>query len=59
MNMEAFFHDDPDLPYQPLPPHELQASPCYAIIYKDDDGFYRCKLHPKIVYEHLNLTIEV
>lgn len=44
-----FFHDDPDMPYQPLPEHSLEQSLCHPIIALDKKGvFYYCKLHPKI-----------
>ena len=51
IEIEDFFFDDPGItpknPWKPLPEHELEQSPCYPIIYKDKDGFYRCRLHSK------------
>ena len=44
--IEEFFHDDPSLPWQPLPLHSLEQSPCYPIIgIRKKQGLYYCKLH--------------
>ena len=32
VSVEWFFNDVADLPYQPLPEHSLEQSPCYPII---------------------------
>src|SRR6266487_1776299 len=45
VSLEEFFHDEPDLPWQPLPAHTLEQSPCHPIIVKKGK-FYHCKLHP-------------
>jgi len=46
--VEAFFYDNPSLPYNPLPPHSLEESPCYHIIGMNHKRrMYYCKLHPK------------
>jgi hypothetical protein len=42
-----FFHDVADLPYQPLPEHSLEQSPCYPIIGKNQK-LYFCRLHPEV-----------
>ncbi|MFL6367142.1 MAG: hypothetical protein ACJ72T_01145 [Nitrososphaeraceae archaeon] len=34
ISVEEFFNDDPSLPYQSLPPHSLEQSPCYPVIDK-------------------------
>jgi hypothetical protein len=48
-SVEDFFYDDPDLPWQALPEHTLEHSPCYPIIERDKNGkIYYCKLHPNI-----------
>ena len=47
VSVERFFHDVADLPYQPLPEHSLEQSPCYPIIGKNQK-FYFCKLHPEV-----------
>jgi hypothetical protein len=45
VSLEEFFHDEPGLPWQPLPPgHTLEQSPCYPIIGKKGE-FYCRKLH--------------
>ena len=44
--VEDFFRDASDLPYQSLPQHTLEQSPCYSIIDREGE-FYYCKLHPK------------
>jgi hypothetical protein len=50
--IEEFFHDNPDTPWQPLPEHNLEQSPCYYIIEKDrfksGQTYYRCKIHPEV-----------
>lgn len=48
--VEEFFSD---MQCQPLPEHDLEASPCYPIIEKDmlqtmRRIYYRCKLHPEV-----------
>jgi MCM AAA-lid domain len=53
VSVGEFFHDEQDVPYQPLSPHTLDQSPCYPIINKIGD-FYHCKLHPKVRNIHLD-----
>jgi hypothetical protein len=48
VSVEWFFHDVADLPYQPLPEHLLEQSPCYAIIHRNNNGLYFCRLHPEV-----------
>ena len=66
--IEDFFHDDPNLPWKPLPKHTLVQSPCYPIIgkriyynsninektreFRSIDRYY-CKIHPNM--ESINL----
>jgi hypothetical protein len=50
IRVEDFFYDDPKSPWQPLPEHGLEESPCYSIIVKDEinsmnRSIYKCKLH--------------
>ena len=59
--VEEFFegHDnDINQEWRPLPPHNLEQSPCYAIIGNrkkpNNGGLYYCKLHPHIV----NVSLE-
>jgi hypothetical protein len=52
MPVEDFFYEDPSLPYKSLPEHELEESPCYAVIGRKSDMYY-CKLHPEIQNIHL------
>ncbi len=52
-----FFHDDPELPYRPLPPHTLEESPVKSIIKKDKNSEYCCIFHPDIKYANLE-TVE-
>ena len=48
VSVEEFFHDVADLPYQPLPEHSLEKSPCYRIIGRNNNnGLYFCRLHPE------------
>jgi replicative DNA helicase Mcm len=54
--VEEFFCDNPTLPWQPLPEHSLEESPCYPIISKKGK-FYYCKVHPSIENIYLE-TIE-
>jgi len=54
---EDFFHDAPDLSWQPLPAHTLEQSPCHPIIVKKG-RFYYCKVHPKEVRSIYLETIE-
>ena len=51
-SIEDFFHDDPNLPYRPLPEHVLEASPCHSILEKKGK-FYLCKLHSDIQNNYL------
>lgn len=44
--VEDFFYEDPSLPYEPLPFHSLEASPCYSIVGIKRKLYY-CKLHPE------------
>jgi hypothetical protein len=51
--IEEFFHDNPDTPWQPLPEHNLEQSPCCYIIEKErfktsGQTYYRCKIHPEV-----------
>ncbi|CAN5511570.1 hypothetical protein BH18THE2_BH18THE2_27650 [soil metagenome] len=55
--IEDFFSGDPNLPWQPLPEHTIEESPCYHIIETDEfkspdtttgTTYYRCKIHPMI-----------
>jgi hypothetical protein len=57
ISVEEFFNDDPSLPYQSLPPHSLEQSPCYPVIDKKHNNLYYCKLHPGV--QNVNLeTVE-
>jgi hypothetical protein len=57
ISVEEFFHDDPSLPYQSLPPHSLEQSPCYRVICNTHNNLYYCKLHPGV--QNVNLeTVE-
>ena len=47
VSVEWFFHDVADLPYQPLPEHSLEQSPCYHIIGKNQK-LYFCRLHQEV-----------
>lgn len=51
--IDNFFYDDPLLPWQPLPAHTLEESPCYPIIDKNEK-FYRCRIHPVVQNIHLD-----
>jgi DNA replicative helicase MCM subunit Mcm2 (Cdc46/Mcm family) len=46
ISVEEFFYDNPNTPWEPLPTHNLEQSPCRLIIAKKGT-FYSCKLHPK------------
>ncbi|MGA9842286.1 MAG: hypothetical protein WBP64_16065 [Nitrososphaeraceae archaeon] len=35
-----FFYDDPNVPYTPLPEHDLEQSPCFSIISIKQGYFY-------------------
>jgi hypothetical protein len=49
VSVERFFHDVADLPYQPLPEHTVEQSPCYPIIGRNNNnGLYFCRLHPEV-----------
>ena len=48
VSVERFFHDVADLPYQPLPEHTVEQSPCYHIIGRNNNGLYFCRLHPEV-----------
>lgn len=53
-SINQFFYDEPFLPYQPPPPHELEDSPCKSIIRFDKHSLlYHCILHPDIQSYHL------
>jgi hypothetical protein len=56
-NMEEiteFFYDEPYLPYQPPPSHELKDSPCRSIIRLDNhSSLFYCILHPDVLSYHL------
>jgi hypothetical protein len=54
VSVEEFFKDDPDTPWEPLPTHNLEQSPCYPIIKNKGEEFYYCKLHPKVSSIHLD-----
>jgi hypothetical protein len=47
VSVEEFFNDVADLPYQPLPEHSLEQSPCYPIIGKNQE-LYFCRLHSEV-----------
>ena len=47
VSVERFFNDVADLPYEPLPEHSLEQSPCYPIIGKNQK-LYFCRLHPEV-----------
>jgi hypothetical protein len=60
ISVDDFFYDNPDTPWEPLPEHGLDQSPCSPIIgirnnYKIP--FYYCKLHPDVENAYLE-TIE-
>ena len=57
VSAEDFFHDAPDLSWQPLPAHTLEQSPCHPIIVKKGK-FHYCKVHPKEVRSIYLETIE-
>ncbi len=42
-----FPYDDPNAPYEPLPEHDLDQSPCHPII-SIKQGYFYCRLHPEI-----------
>ena len=49
VSVERFFNDVADSPYQPLPEHSLEQSPCYPIIGRNNNnGLYFCRLHPEV-----------
>ena len=48
VSVERFFNDVADLPYQPLPEHSLEQSPCYPIIGRNNNRSYFCRLHPEV-----------
>jgi hypothetical protein len=47
-----FFYDDPNVPYTPLPEHDLEQSPCFSII-AIKQGYFYYRLHPDIKNVHL------
>ena len=60
VSIDEFFHDDPNIPWKPMPDHDLKQSPCYHIIginYNHKISLYYCKLHPNIQNANLE-TIE-
>lgn len=54
LSVEDFFSDDPDQPWQPLPEHSLQKSPCYPIIDKRGN-LYHCKIHQYMESPYLDV----
>jgi hypothetical protein len=53
--IEEFFHDEPSLPWQPLPLHNLEQSSCYPIIGRNNNnGLYFCSLHPEFKNVYLD-----
>lgn len=53
-SINQFFYDEPYMPYQPPPPHELEDSPCKSIIRFDKHSLlYNCILHPDFQSYHL------
>jgi hypothetical protein len=49
VSVERFFHDVADLPYQTLPEHSLEQSPCYPIIARNNNNrLYFFRLHPEV-----------
>jgi hypothetical protein len=54
VSVERFFHDVADLPYQPLPEHSLEQSPCYTVIGRNNNNrLHFCRLHPEVKYVYL------
>ena len=54
-SVEWFFHDVADLPYQPLPEHTVEQSPCYAVIGRNNaNRLYFCRLHPEVKNVYLD-----
>jgi hypothetical protein len=50
VSVEEFFYDNPVTPWEPLPVHTLEQSPCCPVLgSKVEHGrvWYYCKLHPK------------
>jgi hypothetical protein len=47
-----FFYDDPNKPWEPVPEHDLDQSPCHPII-AIKQNYYYCILHPEVKYIHL------
>src|SRR5206468_8456138 len=51
------YHNDNNSPWQPLPSHSLEQSPCYPVIgtkpYNGNVCYY-CKIHPNIENIHLD-----
>ena len=55
VSVECFFHDVADLPYQPLPEHTVEQSPCYPIIGRNNNNrLYFCRLHPEVKNVYLD-----
>ena len=49
VSVECFFNDVADLPYEPLPEHSLEQSPCYPIIGRDNNRvIFLQALHPEV-----------
>ena len=51
--IEEFFSGDLNLPWQPLPEHSIEESPCYRIMETSEiehtgRKYYRCKIHSNI-----------
>jgi hypothetical protein len=46
ISLEKFFYDEPNLDYKPLANHDLEQSPCYAII---DTRWYKQGFHIIII----------
>jgi hypothetical protein len=38
ISLEEFFYDDPNTPWEPLPEHTLEQSPCYPVISRDKNN---------------------
>jgi hypothetical protein len=54
VSVEWFFRDVADLPYEPLPEHSLEQSPCYPIIGRNNNKLYFCGLHPEVKNVYLD-----
>lgn len=53
--INLFFYDEPDSLYNPPSSHELEESPCKAIIRMDNHSLFYCTLHPDFRSYYLEL----